>query len=145
LASQQLGLLNFFFGAIKKVASLAANQGKAYEVESILIGSFVFTSGVLETGNWCLTTKEADNFDQIQIYGSRGKISFKTFGKGEFILELEGEDLKHFSFGLSNRIQHPLIETIMGDLLEKSTCKSLDSTAARTNWVMDQLTKVRID
>jgi predicted dehydrogenase len=137
--------LDVFFGAIEKVAGFAANQRKAYEAEDIVVGSFVFTSGVLGTGNWCFTTNEAANFDQTQICGSRGKISFETFGKGEFILELEGEDLKHFSFGLSNRIQHPLIETIVGDLLEKSTCKSLGSTAARANLVMDQLTKVRVD
>jgi predicted dehydrogenase len=145
LASHQLDLLDFFFGAIERVAGFATNQGKAYEAEDIVVGSFVFTSGVLGTGNWCFTTNEADTIDQVQIYGSRGKISFETFGKGEFILELEGEDLKHFSFELPKHIQHPLIETIVGDLLGKSTCKSLGSTAARTNWVMDQLTKDRVD
>jgi predicted dehydrogenase len=145
LASHQLDLLDFFFGAIEKAAGFAANQGKAYEAEDIVVGSFVFTSGVLGTGNWCFTTNEAATIDQILIYGSKGKISFETFGKGEFILEREGEDPRHFSFELPKHIQYPLIETIVGDILGKSTCKSLGTTAARTNWVMDQLTRDRID
>ncbi len=144
LASHQLDLLDFFFGVIIKVTGYSGNQAKAYEAEDIVVGSFVFENGVLGSGNWCFTCAEGSATDQIVIFGSTGKISFETFGKGEFILEVDGKKAEKFSFELPKHIQQPLIETIVGDLLGKGTCPSMGNSAARTNWVMDELTKNRI-
>jgi len=144
LASHQLDLLDFFFGPITRAKGFASNQAKSYEAEDIVVGSFLFENGVYGTGNWCFSIAEEDTIDQIEIFGSKGKISFETFGKGEFLLEISGKKAENFSFELPKHIQQPLIETIVGDLLGTNTCPSTGSSAARTNWVMDQLTKIEV-
>jgi predicted dehydrogenase len=144
LASHQIDLLDFFFGKIKQASGFSSNQGKAYDAEDIVVGNFVFENGILGSGNWCFTSAVTSRIDQIQIYGSTGKISFETFGKGEFFLEVDGEKVEKFSFELPKHIQQPLIETIVRDLLGTDNCPSTGRSAARTNWVMDELTKIRI-
>ena len=141
LASHQLDLLDFFFGAIIKAHGYSANQANAYSAEDIVVGSFEFANGVLGTGNWCFTTSKSAEIDEIIIYGSTGKISFETFGKGEFILEKDGEEPLHFQVDLPKHIQQPLISDIVGDLLGTSESPSTGISGARTNWVMDQLVR----
>lgn len=143
LASHQLDLLDFFFGSVTKATGFSSNQGGAYEAEDIVTGSFVFESGVLGTGNWCFTSSQNSEIDEIIIYGNKGTIRFETFGQGEFTLQLDNRPIDKFYFDLPKHIQQPLIETIVGELLGTSTCPSTGITGARTNWVMDQLVKNR--
>ena len=144
LASHQLDLMDFFFGKIAQARGFASNQAGTYEAEDIVVGSFVFESGVLGTGNWCFTTSENAELDQTIIYGSKGKVSFETFGKGEFELDLDGKAAEKFLFDLPKHIQQPLIQTIVGDLLGTETCNSTGVSGARANWVMDQLVKEKV-
>ncbi|WP_296702298.1 Gfo/Idh/MocA family oxidoreductase [Algoriphagus sp.] len=145
LASHQLDLLDFFFGKITHAIGISSNQGKAYEAEDIVMGSFAFESGVLGTGNWCFSSSENSEIDEVVIYGSKGVVRFETFGKGEFSMELDGKNIETFRFDLPIHIQEPLIKSIVGDLLGIDTCPSKGDSGARTNWVMDELTKKRID
>ncbi|WP_425637821.1 Gfo/Idh/MocA family protein [Algoriphagus yeomjeoni] len=144
LASHQLDLMDFFFGKITHASGFCSNQAGTYDAEDIVVGSFVFESGVLGTGNWCFTTSENAEIDQTIIYGSKGKVSFETFGKGEFILETDEKGVEKFSFELPKHIQQPLIKTIVGDLLGTNTCQSTGISGARANWVMGQLVKVKV-
>ncbi|RPA67994.1 gfo/Idh/MocA family oxidoreductase [Cyclobacteriaceae bacterium YHN15] len=139
LASHQLDLLDFFFGPITKAKGFAANQAKAYMAEDIVTGTFVFENGVMGTGNWCFTTSQDAQIDEITIYGNIGKISFQTFGKGEFALEVDQQEKQLFHLELPYHIQQPLIKSIVEDLLGSGKCPSTGRTGARTNWVMDQL------
>ncbi|WP_194974024.1 Gfo/Idh/MocA family protein [Aquiflexum lacus] len=139
LASHQLDLLDFFFGPIVQANGFSANQAKSYQAEDIVGGSFVSENGVLGTGNWCFTTSKTSEIDEIIIYGSKGKISFETFGKGEFVLEKDGQETMHFQVDLPHHIQEPLIKTVVEDLLGSGECMSTGTSAARTNWVMDRL------
>lgn len=144
LASHQLDLMDFFFGKITHAKGFAANQAHRYEAEDIVTGSFVFESGVLGSGNWCFTTCENAEIDETIIYGSKGTIKFETFGKGEFIMEIDEKEIEHFSFELPKHIQQPLIKTIVGDLLGTETCQSTGISGARANWVMDQLVREKV-
>ncbi len=145
LASHQLDLLDFFFGQITHVNGFSSNQGKAYDAEDIVVGSFVFESGVLGTGNWCFSSSQNSEIDEVVIYGNKGLIRFETFGKGEFTLELDGKSREEFQFDLPKHIQEPLIETVVEDLLGTKICPSSGKTGARTNWVMEEMTKKRIN
>lgn len=144
LASHQLDLLDFFFGKIIHASGFSANQAKAYEVEDIVVGSFAFESGVLGSGNWCFSTSQSAEIDEIVIDGDKGQIRFATFGKGEFTLIRDGEEPFHFHLDLPKHIQHPLIQSIVEDLLGTGTCVSTGVTGARANWVMGELVKERI-
>ncbi|MBN3582766.1 Gfo/Idh/MocA family oxidoreductase [Algoriphagus aestuarii] len=144
LASHQLDLLDFFFGAITHASGFSSNQAGAYSAEDIVVGSFAFKSGVLGTGNWCFTSSDNSEIDEVTIFGNKGMIRFETFGKGEFTMELDGKAAEKFSFDLPKHIQEPLIQSIVNDLLGRDTCPSYGISAARTNWAMDEMTKTRI-
>lgn len=144
LASHQLDLLDFFFGKITHANGFSSNQGKAYNAEDIVTGSFVFENGVLGTGNWCFTSAESSEIDEVSIYGNKGTIRFETFGKGEFTLEQDNKGIEKLEFDLPKHIQEPLINGIVEDLLGQSESASTGKSAARTNWVMNELTKNRI-
>lgn len=144
LASHQLDLLDFFFGKITHASGYATNQAKAYAAEDLVAGSFVFANGVLGTGNWCFTSSQSAEKDEIIIDGSKGQIRFATFGKGEFTLIQDFQEPQHFHLNLPHHIQQPLIQSIVEDLLGKGTCPSTGISGARANWVMGELVKNRI-
>ena len=141
LASHQLDLLDFFFGKITQASGFATNQGGEYQAEDLVVGSFVFERGILGTGTWCFSTSQLAEKDEIIIDGSKGQIRFATFGKGEFTLSHDFEEPLHFSIDLPKHIQKPLIQRIVQDLLGEGTCPSTGISGARTNWVMEELTK----
>lgn len=141
LASHQLDLLDFFFGPITQAAGFAANQAGAYPAEDMVAGSFVFQNGVIGTGNWCFTAAQDAEEDTISIIGSQGSIIFRTFGKARFILRQQGEEDAVFTFPPETHIQAPLIAKVIGDLLGTDICPSTGTSAARTNRVMELLSK----
>ena len=144
LASHQLDLLDFFFGKITHATGFSTNQAKAYPAEDLVTGTFVFENGVLGTGNWCFTTSSASEIDEIVIDGSKGQLRFATFGEGAFTLLRPNQNPLHFHLELPHHIQRPLIESIVEELLGKGSCPSTGISAARTNWVLEELVKNRI-
>ncbi|MDA0314918.1 MAG: Gfo/Idh/MocA family oxidoreductase [Bacteroidetes bacterium] len=144
LASHQLDLLDFFFGKITHATGFSTNQAQVYLAEDLVTGSFVFENGVIGTGNWCFSTSALTEIDEVVIDGSKGQIRFSTFGQGAFILIKEQGKPVHFHLQLPKNIQQPLIQSIVGELLGTDTCPSTGISAARTNWVMEELVKNRI-
>ena len=144
LASHQLDLLDFFFGKITHATGFSTNQAKAYPAEDLVTGTFVFENGVLGTGNWCFTTSSASEIDEIVIDGSKGQLRFATFGEGAFTLLRPNQNPLHFHLELPHHIQRPLIQSIVEELLGKGSCPSTGITAARTNWVLEEIVKHRV-
>ena len=144
LASHQLDLLDFFFGKITHASGYSTNQAKAYPAEDLVTGSFVFENGVIGTGNWCFSTSDTSEIDEIVIDGSKGQIRFATFGEGAFALLRPNQNPLHFHLELPHHIQRPLIQSIVEELLGKGSCPSTGVTAARTNWVMEEIMKYRV-
>lgn len=141
LASHQLDLLDFFFGPVIHAAGFATNQAGAYPAEDMVAGSFVFENGVIGSGNWCFTAVQDSEEDSISIIGSQGSISFRTFGEARFLLQRKGEKDEICSFPQQKHIQAPMIAKVNGDLLGTDICPSTGITAARTNRVMELLSK----
>ena len=144
LASHQLDLLDFFFGKITHAAGFCGNQAKAYQVEDIVVGSFVFEDGVFGTGNWCFSSSQAAEKDEIIIDGDKGQIRFATFGRGEFTLIQDGHEPELLQFELPKHIQQPLIRSIVDELLGNGLCASTGISGARANWVMGKLIRERL-
>ena len=79
-----------------------------------------------------------DKLDRTEIVGTKGKITFATFGNDPVILETKsGTQILELPNPL--HIQQPLIQTIVDELLGKEKCPSTGETAARTNWAMDRI------
>ncbi|WP_338449506.1 Gfo/Idh/MocA family oxidoreductase [Niallia oryzisoli] len=137
LASHTLDLFDFLFGPIKDVQGFASNQAGYYRAEDIVTGTYRFESGVHGIGSWCFTA--FDDVDVNEIVGSKGKISFSTFGNEPIVLKTTS-GTEQWRFEAPLHVHQPLLETIVADLLEGSSqCSSIGVTAARTNWVMGKI------
>ena len=53
LAPHQLDLMIYFFGSVKKVTGIAANQGRIYKADDLVAGLIQFDKGMVFSGTWC--------------------------------------------------------------------------------------------
>ncbi|MFH2027140.1 MAG: Gfo/Idh/MocA family oxidoreductase [bacterium] len=136
LGSHMIDLVQFFLGEICEASGFAENQAGLYEVEDIISANFKFENGVLGSGTWCFTANE--NLDETEIVGSKGKISYATFGDLPFIVHTKHRR-KEYKIHHPDHIQQPLIQTIVDELTGTGQCPSTGKTAATTNWVIDKV------
>ena len=137
LGSHQLDLLDYYFGRVTSASGHISNQAGLYEAEDIVTATMTFENGVIGTGSWVFTTGNVTDKEIITIIGSKGQVSFSTFGKPDVYLETDEKGKETFSFEFPKHIQQPLIELIVGDLLGTATCPSTGLSGARTNKVME--------
>ncbi|MBW7458627.1 gfo/Idh/MocA family oxidoreductase, partial [Paenibacillus sepulcri] len=107
-------------------------------IEDIVTGTYRFENGVHGTGTWCFSAFSRE--DRNEIVGSKGRLSFSTFGHEPIRLDT-ASGTEEFPFDSPQHIQQPLIQTVVNDLLGLGTCTSTGESAARTNRVMDELVK----
>ncbi|PFA68062.1 oxidoreductase [Bacillus sp. AFS015802] len=137
LASHTLDILDFLLGPIQEAKGFASNQGGYYQAEDIVTGTYQFSSGVQGTGKWCFTAFE--DVDMNEIVGSKGKITFSTFGDDPVTLTTN-EGIEQWSFERPLHVHQPLVETIVKELTEGGVrCPSTGDSGSRTNWVMDAI------
>ncbi|WP_210485866.1 Gfo/Idh/MocA family protein [Rufibacter aurantiacus] len=138
LASHQLDYLDYLLGPIASASGQTANQAGLYPAEDIVTGQFRFQNGVLGTGIWCFTVAPGQFRDEIEIIGSRGRITFPSFALEPIKLETE-KGTEEFFLPPPQHVQQPFIQTIVEELTGQGQCPSTGETAARTAWVMDQI------
>ncbi len=137
VGSHGLDLLDFFFGPIADVRGFASNQAGLYDVEDSVSGSWIFESGIHGTGVWCFVVYDTD--DRIDIYGSKGKLSFSILDVGGPIeLVAKGRE-RRFDFTPPDHVQQPLIQSVVDELRGSGRCPSTGESALRTDWVLDRL------
>jgi predicted dehydrogenase len=141
LGSHQLDYLDFILGPVKKVSSIAGNQAGWYGVEDVVSAAFQFESGVMGSGIWCFTTSEVAKLDMTTIIGSKGKITYPSFWETYVDLETDQGVTERFTFNMPEHIQFNLITHIVEELLGTGKSPSTGISAARTNWVMEEMTK----
>ena len=137
LGCHTLDILDFLLGPIKDVKGFASNQAGYYRAEDIVTGSYLFESGVHGVGSWCFSAYESADLNEI--IGSKGKISFSTFGHDPVLLTT-ADGKEQWNFEPLQHVHQPLVERIVADLTNGS-CQILSTgvTGARTNGVMDKL------
>jgi len=138
LACHTLDILDYILGPIVEAKGIAANQAGLYPAEDIVAGSFRFESNVHGIGVWCFTA--FTDVDMNEIFGTKGKICFSTFGS-EPVRLVTSDKSQEFTFENPSPIQQPLIQTIVDELLGRDQCPSTGITAARTSKVMDEILK----
>lgn len=136
LACHTLDILDYLLGPIISVKGHATSQLKAYPAEDSVSMSFLFKSGVHGTGIWNFTSY--DRYDNVEIVGNKGKIAFSTFGDSDIMIHTSN-GIQKVSTQNPKHIEQPLIESVVQELLGDNLCPSSAYTAARTNWVMDQV------
>jgi predicted dehydrogenase len=137
LASHTLDLLDFLLGPIKEVKGFASNQAGYYHAEDIVTGTYQFESRIHGVGNWCFSA--FDDVDVNEIVGSKGKITFSTFGNDSIVLTT-ASGTEQWNYEAPQHVHQPLVETIVADLTGGGgKCPSTGVTGARTNWVMGEI------
>ncbi len=138
LAPHQLDILDYILGPIASASGQTANQANQYPAEDIVTAQYRFASGVLGSGTWCFTVADNQRTDRMEIFGSKGKITFAAFDKVPVLLET-ATGKQEFDLPPPQHIQQPFIQTIVEQLTGQGECPSTGVTAARTAWVMDQI------
>ena len=131
-----LDFLDYVLGPIRSVKGFAGNLGGRYPAEDSVAGAFEFESGVQAVGIWSFTTFKM--FDQAEIVGTKGKISFSSFDT-EPVMLTTNEGITEFAIDNPLHVHQPLTQTIVDELNGLGACPSTAESGARTTWVMDQL------
>ena len=137
LASHTLDLLDHLLGPIERAQGHASNQGGLYAAEDTVTGQLVFASGVHGVGLWSFVA--SDRRDQVEIIGSRGRLSFATFDDVPVLLETAA-GREEIRIPHPPHVHQPLIQTVVDELLGRGgRCPSTGISGARTSAVMDAL------
>ena len=140
LASHQFDFLDFVFGPVTKVNGVARNIAGYYKAEDTVSAAFSFDSGVVGSGSWCFVVDEKSEEDSIEIHGTNGKIKFSCFDLGNVELTTK-EGTQKFSFTNPENISFLLVQQLVGALQGKNDCVSTMYSAARTNYVLEEIVK----
>jgi predicted dehydrogenase len=136
LASHTLDMLDYLLGPISEVSGNAVNQAALYDAEDMVTAQWMHAGGAAGIGVWCFSS--FDRLDRNELVGAKGKISFSTFGVEPVHLQTAA-GVTEFPEPTPPHIQQPLIQSIVDELNGAGECPSTGESAARTNWVMDQI------
>ena len=137
LASHGLDLFSFLLGDIKEARGISTNQQKLYSAKDSITASWIHEKGTTGSGNWNFGSYT--NTEQVQIFGSNGKITFSVFEEQPLVIETKEqkekifiENPKHIQlYHVQNMRDHLLFDTVKHP--------SCGKTAAHTSWVMDRI------
>jgi predicted dehydrogenase len=140
MASHQLDYLDFLFGPVEKIRSIALNQGGLYKAEDYVSAELEFQGKVTAVGTWCFALSQSGNRDIIEIFGEKGNIRFSCFTFEPIVLT-NNYGVREFINERPENVQYYLIEQIVRELEGKGTAVSNGVSGARTSFVMDEIVK----
>lgn len=112
LSPHQLDLALFFFGEIEKTTGFASNQGNGYMADDMVSASVLFKNGVHFNGTWCFNVAPADERDECEIIGTKGKIIFSFFEQKPLRVVIEGKTTE-YRFEALRHVQQPMIGMVV--------------------------------
>jgi predicted dehydrogenase len=136
LASHMIDLLHFFIGPVVSVKGHTSNQAGLYSAEDVVSATLLFKNDIHACGIWSFNTDL--DFEQTEIIGSEGQITYSNFMEAPVVLRRKGKE-EVFNIDHPEHIQQPLIQRVVDELLGRGISPTRGTTAARTNWVMDQI------
>jgi 1,5-anhydro-D-fructose reductase (1,5-anhydro-D-mannitol-forming) len=136
LASHGLDLFTHLLGNIKEVSGVSLNQQGLYSAKDAAAACWLHESGITGSGSWNFGCYERE--DKVDIYGSKGKITFSVFENDLIVLSNEQGQTELFIEHPEN-IQLYHVQQMREDLLGNSNHPSTGLTAAHTSWIMDSI------
>ncbi|NRD21803.1 Gfo/Idh/MocA family oxidoreductase [Winogradskyella litoriviva] len=136
LASHGLDLFAYLLGDISQANGIAINQQGLYTAMDAVTANWLHGSNITGTGSWNFGTEKRE--DNVEIYGSEGKIKFSVFSEQPIILESQGKT-ESFIIEHPENIQLFHVENIKKHLEGGYIHPSTGATAAHVAWVMDQI------
>lgn len=136
MGSHQLDLVDYYFGEINDVSAVVKNYSGLYPADDFVSGRFVTVSGVVITGIWDFAAHQSQEKDLFKISGTKGTISFSSFGTDEITLETNN-GIKKFLEPFPENVHFYLIESVVKELLGGEPSPSTGESGARTNYIID--------
>ncbi|MDI1306068.1 MAG: Gfo/Idh/MocA family oxidoreductase [bacterium] len=136
LASHGLDLFIHLLGNIKEVSGISLNQQGLYSAKDAATACWVHESGITGTGSWNFGCYERE--DKVEIFGSKGKITFSVFENEPLVLSSE-QGKNEVSIEHPENIQLFHAKQMREHLLGNSKHPSTGLTGAHTSWVMDKI------
>ncbi len=136
LASHGLDLFIYLLGDIETAKGIATNQMGLYSAKDAIVGNWMHKSGVTGEGSWNFGSFKRE--DQVEIFGSNGKISFSIFNEEPIILANSNGEEK-LDIPNPKHIQEFHVGNLKNHLLGEKTHPSLGSSGLHTSWVMDKI------
>jgi len=140
LASHQLDYLDFLFGPIQTVRSIALNQAGLYKAEDFVSAEFTFNNNITGTGVWSFSVSPDSGRDTLEIIGDKGSIKFTAFSFEPIVLTNES-GRKEFINERPENVQFYLIQKIVQALHGKGSSPSTGTSGARTSKIMDEVVR----
>jgi len=138
VACHQLDILDFLIGPVQDAHGWYTNRANIYKVEDTLVANLKFNSGVLASCSWSYVGHENNETDRIEIFGSKGKVTFSISAESPITLSTENQT-QQFNFEKPKHVELPMIEQVVQSLIGANSLKSNMESAARTSWVMDRV------
>jgi 1,5-anhydro-D-fructose reductase (1,5-anhydro-D-mannitol-forming) len=136
LASHGLDLFTHLLGNIKEVSGVSLNQQGLYSAKDAAAACWLHESGITGSGSWNFGCFERE--DKVDIYGSKGKITFSVFENDPIVLSnAQGKTELFIEHPENIQLYH--VQQMREDLLGNSKHPSTGLTGAHTSWVMDQI------
>ncbi len=136
LASHGIDLFIHFLGDIEKANGTAVNQQGLYTAMDAVTGYWVHKSGVTGSGSWNFGSEKRE--DTVQIYGSKGKITFSVFDENPLVLESVNQE-ERLTIEHPENVQFYHVQNMKKHLLNNAIHPSTGSTATHTGWVLDKI------
>ncbi len=136
LASHGLDLFTYLLGDIKEVSGSSLNQQGLYSAKDAAAASWLHNAGITGSGSWNFGCYERE--DKVDIYGSKGKITFSVFENDPIVLlNKQGQTELMIEHPVNIQLHHvkQMREALLGSCMHPST----GSTAVHTSWVMDSI------
>ena len=136
MGSHQLDLLDYLFGPVISANGFAAHHSGSHQAEDTVSACLRFTNGISASASWCFSA--GDKLDRCEIVGSAGRLVFSTFDDAPFSLITAAGEAR-FDYPNPAHVQQALIQNVVDSLLGHAQALSDGASAARTDWVIDQI------
>ncbi|MFT3980761.1 MAG: Gfo/Idh/MocA family oxidoreductase [Ferruginibacter sp.] len=110
LAPHQLGILLYYFGAVKAASGQSSSSQQLYQADDRVEADILFENGVKFHGDWNFNA-DSDT-DECMITGDTGSIRFSFFGRQDIVLK-KGAEEEQIAFTAPEHVQQPLIEKVV--------------------------------
>ncbi|RKD98520.1 Gfo/Idh/MocA family protein [Marinifilum flexuosum] len=136
LASHGLNLFTYLLGDIENASGISTNQQELYPAKDAIAACWIHKNGITGSGSWNFGCNTRE--DKVEIYGSKGKLTFSVFD--EFPIQLENENgIQEEFIENPENIQLYHVQNMRDHLLGKLIHPSTGKSASHTAWVMDKI------
>lgn len=136
LASHGLDLFAYLLGDFEQVKGFSTNQQGLYTAKDAITSCWIHENGITGQGSWNFGSLKRE--DNVEILGSKGKISFSVFEENDVVLE-NAKGVQNIFIENPKHVQQYHVENLKADLLEGVKHPSTGETALHAAWVMDKI------